>query len=114
MPRCQNECARWTHLNAATPHRCRGMTRVKIGDSMTVASNFQLSLLDLAITERAGSTREALVGCVAFAQRAEALGYRRVWYAEHHNMAVIASSCLTDTFSACFIRSGSATLASVN
>ena len=26
------------------------------------------------------------------AQRAEQLGYRRVWYAEHHNMATIASS----------------------
>jgi luciferase family oxidoreductase group 1 len=29
---------------------------------------------------------------VELAQRAEELGYRRVWYAEHHNMATIASS----------------------
>jgi luciferase family oxidoreductase group 1 len=29
---------------------------------------------------------------VALAQRAEELGYLRVWYAEHHNMASIASS----------------------
>jgi luciferase family oxidoreductase group 1 len=29
---------------------------------------------------------------VALAQRAEQLGYKRVWYAEHHNMASIASS----------------------
>ena len=26
------------------------------------------------------------------AQLAEKLGYRRVWYAEHHNMSSIASS----------------------
>ena len=36
--------------------------------------------------------RSALAGCVQLAQRAEALGYRRVWYAEHHNMPRIASS----------------------
>jgi luciferase family oxidoreductase group 1 len=29
---------------------------------------------------------------VALAQRAEQYGYRRVWYAEHHNVATIASS----------------------
>jgi len=36
--------------------------------------------------------RDALEGSVALAQRAEARGYRRVWYAEHHNMASIGSS----------------------
>jgi len=51
-----------------------------------------LSVLDLAIVERDGTVRDALQASVAFAQRAEALGYRRVWYAEHHNMASIASS----------------------
>ena len=35
---------------------------------------------------------EAFANSVALAQRAEARGYRRVWYAEHHNMASIASS----------------------
>lgn len=29
---------------------------------------------------------------VEFAQKAESLGYSRVWYAEHHNMTSIASS----------------------
>src|SRR5699024_540403 len=33
-----------------------------------------------------------LENSVALAQRAEELGYRRVWYAEHHNMSTIASS----------------------
>ncbi len=51
-----------------------------------------LSILDLAIIGRGETARDALLGSVALAQRAEALGYARVWYAEHHNMPVIASS----------------------
>jgi luciferase family oxidoreductase group 1 len=51
-----------------------------------------LSVLDLAVVGRGDTPREALEGSVATAQRAEALGYHRVWYAEHHNMAAIASS----------------------
>jgi len=51
-----------------------------------------LSLLDLAIVGAGESVAEGLNGCVEVARRAEALGYRRVWYAEHHNMASIASS----------------------
>ncbi|MDA8076714.1 MAG: LLM class flavin-dependent oxidoreductase, partial [Actinomycetota bacterium] len=35
---------------------------------------------------------DSLRASVALAQRAEALGYTRVWYAEHHNMPRIASS----------------------
>ncbi len=51
-----------------------------------------LSLLDLApITEGQG-VREAIAGSVALAQAAEEAGYRRVWYAEHHNFPTIASS----------------------
>jgi luciferase family oxidoreductase group 1 len=53
---------------------------------------YPLSILDLAIIERGAGARDALEGSVALAQRAEARGYRRVWYAEHHNMAAIASS----------------------
>ncbi len=56
------------------------------------ARTLAISILDLAIIEREGTARDALTGCVEFAQRAEARGYRRVWYAEHHNMAAIASS----------------------
>jgi luciferase family oxidoreductase group 1 len=51
-----------------------------------------LSILDLAFVAAGESPREALAGSVTLAQRAEALGYHRVWYAEHHNMAAIASS----------------------
>ncbi|MCU1393078.1 MAG: alkane 1-monooxygenase [Ilumatobacteraceae bacterium] len=51
-----------------------------------------LSILDLAIVGRGESVREGLDATVAIAQRAEARGFRRVWYAEHHNMTSIASS----------------------
>jgi luciferase family oxidoreductase group 1 len=49
------------------------------------------SLLDLATVGDTG-VGPALAACVAAAQTAEASGYRRVWYAEHHNMPAIASS----------------------
>jgi luciferase family oxidoreductase group 1 len=51
-----------------------------------------LSILDLAFVPSGGTARDAYVGSVALAQRAEGLGYRRIWYAEHHNIATIASS----------------------
>ncbi len=51
-----------------------------------------LSLLDLAIITPGETVAQSLAGSVALAQTAEIHGYRRVWYAEHHNMASIASS----------------------
>ncbi|WP_092864904.1 LLM class flavin-dependent oxidoreductase [Quadrisphaera sp. DSM 44207] len=51
-----------------------------------------LSVLDLAFVPKGGSIGETIAASVALAQRAEELGYRRVWYAEHHNMPSIASS----------------------
>ena len=51
-----------------------------------------LSLLDLATVEHDGGIGDALVHSVELARAAEAGGYRRVWYAEHHNMPAIASS----------------------
>jgi luciferase family oxidoreductase group 1 len=51
-----------------------------------------LSILDLAPIARGESASDSFAGSVALAQRAEELGYLRVWYAEHHNMASIASS----------------------
>jgi len=49
-------------------------------------------LLDLAIVRPGESFADALATSVQLAQLAEASGYARVWYAEHHNMARIASS----------------------
>jgi luciferase family oxidoreductase group 1 len=51
-----------------------------------------LSILDLAFIAEGQTAGDAFGGCVALAQHAERLGYRRVWYAEHHNFPTIASS----------------------
>jgi luciferase family oxidoreductase group 1 len=51
-----------------------------------------LSILDLALVGPGQTAREALNASVAVAQLAEAKGYRRIWYAEHHNIPAIASS----------------------
>jgi luciferase family oxidoreductase group 1 len=51
-----------------------------------------LSILDLAPIARGQSASDSFANSVALAQRAEELGYLRVWYAEHHNIAGIASS----------------------
>src|SRR5512142_678215 len=59
---------------------------------MPVGSSVPLSILDLATISKGATVGEALAGSVRLAQRAEARGYRRVWYAEHHNIPSIASS----------------------
>src|SRR3954462_4656601 len=51
-----------------------------------------LSILDLAPIARGETARSSIAASVALAQRAEEVGFRRVWYAEHHNMPSIASS----------------------
>lgn len=51
-----------------------------------------LSILDLASIGEGETLRESFEGCVRVAQRAETLGYTRIWYAEHHNSETIASS----------------------
>jgi luciferase family oxidoreductase group 1 len=51
-----------------------------------------LSILDLAPINKGQSAGDAVAASVALAEQAELSGYQRVWYAEHHNMATIASS----------------------
>jgi luciferase family oxidoreductase group 1 len=51
-----------------------------------------LSILDLALVGPGQTAGDALAACVSVARAAESLGYRRVWYAEHHNFSSIASS----------------------
>jgi len=50
------------------------------------------SILDLAHVVEGSNAGESFEKCVATAQTAEKLGYKRVWYAEHHNIASVASS----------------------
>jgi luciferase family oxidoreductase group 1 len=61
-------------------------------DGMVSTGLLPWSVLDLAPVHRGETVSEALAGAVALAQRAEVLGYRRVWYAEHHNLARISSA----------------------
>jgi len=51
-----------------------------------------LSILDLAAIGREETIAESFAGSVELARAAEQGGYRRVWYAEHHNISSIASS----------------------
>jgi luciferase family oxidoreductase group 1 len=51
-----------------------------------------LSILDLAAVGREETVAESFAGSVELARAAERCGYRRIWYAEHHNISSIASS----------------------
>jgi luciferase family oxidoreductase group 1 len=53
---------------------------------------YPLSILDLATVSEHQTVRESLQATVVLAKLAEQAGFNRVWYAEHHNMASIASS----------------------
>ncbi|HEY0403040.1 MAG TPA: LLM class flavin-dependent oxidoreductase, partial [Blastococcus sp.] len=58
----------------------------------TTPMRIPLSILDLAPIARGETASSSIAASVALAQRAEEHGYKRVWYAEHHNMPSIASS----------------------
>ncbi|MFL5335820.1 MAG: LLM class flavin-dependent oxidoreductase [Geminicoccaceae bacterium] len=51
-----------------------------------------LSVLDLSPVPEGTSTGQALRNSINLARHTEALGYRRYWMAEHHNMPGIASA----------------------
>ncbi|MCT1445920.1 LLM class flavin-dependent oxidoreductase [Brevibacterium casei] len=51
-----------------------------------------LSILDLVPVSEGMSVSTALDESVALARLADTLGYRRYWYAEHHNVPTFASS----------------------
>jgi luciferase family oxidoreductase group 1 len=54
--------------------------------------SFPLSILDLAAVGREETIAASFEGSVELARSAERAGYRRIWYAEHHNIGSIASS----------------------
>ena len=56
------------------------------------ASGLPLSVLDLAPIAEGADAGTALNHALDLARHAEALGYRRFWLAEHHNMPGIASA----------------------
>jgi luciferase family oxidoreductase group 1 len=51
-----------------------------------------LSVLDLAPIGAGQSAAEALAGTTQLARRADELGFRRFWVAEHHNIPSVAST----------------------
>jgi len=51
-----------------------------------------ISILDLAHVAKGATPRDSFDASVTLAKHAEEWGYRRIWYAEHHNMSTIASS----------------------
>ena len=52
----------------------------------------RLSILDqVPFTEHTPTSAEAVTSGLCLAQHAEALGYHRIWYAEHHHSASFAS-----------------------
>ena len=51
-----------------------------------------LSVLDLAPIGAGQSAAEALAGTTTLARRADELGFRRFWVAEHHNIPSVAST----------------------
>lgn len=52
----------------------------------------KLSILDLITVNEGQTVTDAFAASVKTAQQAEALGYNRVWVAEHHNTTAIASA----------------------
>lgn len=50
------------------------------------------SILDLAHVPEGTKPADSFAASVALAQKAEATGYKRIWFAEHHGMAGVASS----------------------
>lgn len=51
-----------------------------------------LSLIDFATIFEGERPGDSFKRSVAMAQKAEVLGFKRIWYAEHHNMPTISSS----------------------
>lgn len=56
------------------------------------AGMIPFSILDLAPIAEGSTASDAFRNSVELAQEAERLGYKRVWFAEHHGMAGVASA----------------------
>lgn len=54
-------------------------------------TEYPVSVLDLSLVDSGSSGPQALKNTIEAAQTAERLGYSRIWLAEHHNTAAIAS-----------------------
>jgi len=59
---------------------------------LTTVMSPALSVLDLVPVRSGQTSTQAVAASLALAQRADQLGYRRYWFAEHHNMPAVAST----------------------
>ena len=58
-------------------------------------NNLPISVLELAIVNQNSNPKEAIENSMKVAQLADSLSYKRIWFAEHHNMPHVASSATT-------------------
>ena len=56
------------------------------------AAPLALSVLDLVPVRTGQTSAQAIAASLATADAADRLGYRRYWFAEHHNMPAVAST----------------------
>ena len=74
-----------------------------------ILKDIPLSMLDLAsVIQGDQSAGDAFKRSLAFARHAEQMGYRRYWFAEHHNMESVASAATAVLIG--FIAQGTATI----
>lgn len=59
---------------------------------MSTAPTPALSVLDLVPVRTGQSSAQAIASSMELAQTADRLGFRRYWFAEHHNMPAVAST----------------------
>ena len=59
---------------------------------MKQLSEIPISILELALVTKGSDFTQTFDKTVAIAQKADELNYNRIWFAEHHNMAHVASS----------------------
>jgi len=60
--------------------------------TMTSSDAPALSVLDLVPVRTGQTSTQAVAASLDLARRADALGFRRYWFAEHHNMPAVAST----------------------
>lgn len=61
-------------------------------EAVRLPDPMRLSVLDLIPVHRGQTSAEAIAASVSLAACADALGYTRYWFAEHHNMPSVAST----------------------
>jgi luciferase family oxidoreductase group 1 len=75
---------------------------------MEGTSNIPISVLDLAPVKEGGTISESFRETLDLARHAEGWGYRRLWLAEHHNIAGIASAATSVLI--CYVAGGTKTI----